>query len=163
GRHGTAVRKLNGMLARRPDSDEALYLLGACEMARGRGPAADKAWSQVPPSSRFVARAIQGRLRLQMERGRLAEAEQIGQASVGDLRIESSSLHILLGPIYCHQGRLEEALRLIESRWDDLNRAGEGDSEEAINLVRAHVGLRQSPVSIEAIRATLDQAGRLAP
>src|SRR5262249_14340923 len=84
-------------------------------------------------------------------------------ASVVDPRIESSSLHILLGPIYCHQGRLEEALRLIEARWDALNRAGEGDSEEAINLVRAHVGLRQSPVSIGAIRATLDRAGRLAP
>jgi tetratricopeptide (TPR) repeat protein len=52
---------------------------------------------------------------------------------------------------------------LIEARWDALDRAGEGDSPEAINLVRTHIGLRQSPVSIAVIRSTFDQAGRLAP
>ncbi len=163
GRHGTATRKLVALLARWPDSDEALYLLGACERERRRIEAADQAWGRVPPGSPFAARAIQGRLQLQMERGRQADAERIVQAALEDPRIESSGLPILLGPLYCYQGRLEEALRLIEARWDDLDRAGEGDSGEAINLVRAHIGLQQTPVSIAVIRSTLDQAGRLAP
>jgi predicted Zn-dependent protease len=163
GRHGTAVRKLVALLDRRPDSEEALYLLGACESGRRRIQAADQAWVRVPPGSPFAERAIQGRLQLRMERGRLAEAEQIVQAALADPRIDSSGLPILLGPLYCYQGRLDEALRLIEARWEDLDRVGEGDSGEAINLVRAHIGLQQSPVSIAVIRSTLDQAGRLAP
>src|SRR3954470_22511382 len=73
GRHGTAARKLIALLARQPDSDEALYLLGTCEMARGRTEAADTAWARVPPDSPFAPRAILGRMQLQMERGRLAD------------------------------------------------------------------------------------------
>ena len=102
------------LLAWQPDSDEALYLLGTCEMARGRAEAAAEAWARVPPGSPFAPRAILGRMQLQMERGRLAEAEQIIKRRTGRSRIDGSSLPILLGPIYCQQGRLEETLRLIE-------------------------------------------------
>jgi thioredoxin-like negative regulator of GroEL len=163
GRHGTAARKLNAILARRPESDEALYLLGACEKARGQTEPADRAWSHIPAGSAFADRAIQARVQLRLERGQMAEAEQIVQNALSDPRNDSSGLTIVLGPVFCHQGRLEETLRLIEARWDALDRAGEGDSEEAIKLVRTHVGLRQSPVPIEAIRATLDRAGELTP
>src|SRR5207248_2545651 len=137
GRHGTAARKLIALLARQPDSDEALYLLGTCEMARGRTEAADTAWARVPPDSPFAPRAILGRMQLQMERGRLADAEQIIRDALDDPRIDRSSLPILLGPVYSQQGRLEETLRLVEARWEALNQAGEGASEKAINLVRA--------------------------
>ena len=160
---GLAARKLIALLAWQPDSDEALYLLGTCEMARGRTEAAAEAWARVPPGSSFAPRAILGSMQLEMERGRLAEAEQIIKHALDDPRIDGSSLPILLGPVYCQQGRLEETLRLIEARWDALNQAGEGASEPAINLVRAHIELRRSPVPIEVIRAALDQAARMAP
>jgi enediyne biosynthesis protein E4 len=163
GRHGTAARKLISLLARQPDWDEALYLLGTCEMARGRTQAAFEAWLQVRPGSPLAPQAIQGSVRIEMERGRLAEAEQIIRKALDDPQIDRSSLPILLGLVYCQQGRLEESLRVIESRWEALNQAGEGTSEPAIKLVRAHVDLRRSPVPTEALGSALDQAGQMAP
>jgi predicted Zn-dependent protease len=162
GRYGTAGRKLTELLAWKPDSAEALYLLGTCEMARGRADAAAEAWIKVAPDSRFAPMAILGRVQLAMERGRLAEAENIIREALADPRVDGSSLPILLGPIYCQQGRLDETLRLIETRWDALNRSGEGATEPAIDLVRAHIDLRLAPVPVDVIRAALDQAGRLA-
>jgi enediyne biosynthesis protein E4 len=162
GRHGTAARKLIALLARQPDSDEALYLLGACEMAQGRTEKADKAWARVPPDSQFAPRAILGRMQLRAERGRFAETEQIIRDALDDSRIDGSSLPLSLGPVWCLQGRLEETLRLIEASWDVLNQAGEGDSEPAINLVRGHIELRRSPIPVEMVRSSLDQAVQLA-
>src|SRR5947208_8681189 len=68
GRYGTAGRKLTELLTWRPDSAEALYLLGTCEMARGRAEAAAEAWTRVAPDSRFAPMAIFGRMQLAMER-----------------------------------------------------------------------------------------------
>src|SRR5271157_4794795 len=74
GRYGTAARNLVALLARHPDSDDAHYLLGTCEMARGRTQAAEAAWARVKPGSRFAPSAILGSIQVQMELGRLAEA-----------------------------------------------------------------------------------------
>jgi enediyne biosynthesis protein E4 len=163
GLHGAAARKLTSLLTRLPDSDEANYLLGACEMGRGRTEAADKAWARVPPDSHLAARAILGRIQLRAERGRFAETEQIIRTALDDPRIDGSSLPLSLGPVWCLQGRLEETLRLIEARWNALNQASEGDSEPAINLVRGHIELRLNPIPIEIVRSNLDQAARSYP
>jgi enediyne biosynthesis protein E4 len=163
GLHALAARNLIAVLADNPDSDEAHFLLGNCEAARGRSQAATSAWSHVRPDSRFAPQAILGNMQIEMERGRLGEAERIITDALADPRIDSSSLPILLGPVYCQQGRVEETLKLIEVRWEALRQAGEGDSEPAVNLVRAHVELRQNPVPVDTIRFTLDQAERLAP
>ena len=163
GRYGTAARKLNAFLAGHPRADEANYLLGNCEMARGKTQAADAAWARVDPSSRFAPLAILGRMQVQMEFGRLSAAEKIIRKALDDPRVDRSSLPILLGPIYCQQGRLEETLRLIETRWDALFRAGEGATEPAIQLIRAHIDLPRSPIPIEVIRTVLDEAARRDP
>jgi tetratricopeptide (TPR) repeat protein len=163
GRHASAGRKLVSLMDWQPNSDEALFLLGTCEMARRRTKAAAEAWSRVPPDSRFAPQAILGAMQIEMDRGQFAEAEEIVRHALDDPRIDGSSLPILLGPVYCQQGRGEETLRLIESRWKALDQAGEGSSEPAINLVRAHIDLRLSPVPSEVIRSALDLAGRLAP
>jgi len=163
GRHGTAGRKLTAFLAGKPDSDEANYLLGTCEMARGKTQAADAAWARVSRGSRFAPSAILGSLNIQMELGRLSAAEQLIKDALDDPRVDGSSLPILLGPIYCQQGRLEETLRLIEARWDALYRKDEGATEPAINLIRAHIELRRSPIPIEVTRGVLDEAARRAP
>jgi enediyne biosynthesis protein E4 len=163
GLHAVAARKLAALLTRLPDSDQANYLLGTCEMTRGRTEAADKAWARVPPDSPLAARAILGRMQLRAERGQFAETEQIIQSALDDSRIDGSSLPLSLGPVWCLQGRLEETLRLIEARWEALKRAGQGDSEPAINLVWGHIELRRNPIPVEMVRANLDQAARSYP
>ncbi len=161
GRNATAVRTLKAYLTAEPGSDEAAYLLGASQMALGRPDAADEAWAHVPPRSRFAARAILGRMQVRLGRGRPAEAEQLVGDALADPRIDGSGLPILLGPILCQQGRLDEALQIIEARWNRMEETGQGASEPAIELVRLHIELRRRPVPIEDARSVLDQAGRL--
>jgi predicted Zn-dependent protease len=102
-------------------------------------------------------------VKLEMEVGRLAEAERMIRDAMEHPRTDGPGLSILLGPVYLPQGRLVETLRLIESRWDALNHAGEGASEPAINLVRAHIDIRQGPGEIEVIRGALDRGARMEP
>ncbi len=163
GRNGLAARDLVALLSWKPNSDEARYLLGVCEASRQRTREADEAWSRIPPGSEFAPRAILGRMQLQMDRGRLAEAEQIIRDALDDPRIDGSSLPILLGPIYCQQGRVEETLGLIETRWEVLNQADAGATEPAIDLIRAHIDLCLNPIPLEAIRTAIDHAAQLAP
>jgi tetratricopeptide (TPR) repeat protein len=61
------------------------------------------------------------------------------------------------------QGRIEEAQRLVEQRWAHLQETGEGASELAINLARLHAEVEWQPSPVEAVRASLDQAAKLAP
>jgi len=159
GRHGHAARKVAMLLAWKPDSDEATYLLGVCEKARGQAQAAFRAWERVSPGSPFSARAIQGRMELLIERGRLADAETLIIQAMSDPRGDGSRLGLFLGLVYSLQGRVEERERVIEACWDRLNEAGEGASERAILLVRLHI---QTP-PIEEVRAFLDQVARSAP
>jgi thioredoxin-like negative regulator of GroEL len=163
GHNVIAARDLEALLTWRPDSDEARYLLGTCEMARGRILEADRAFAGVPPDSHFAPQAILGRLQLQLEQGRLSAAEEIVQEALNDPRVNRSGLPLLLGPVYSQQGRLEETLRLLEVSWEALNQEGKGSSEQAINLIRAHHDLRTTPVPVEVIRTALDQAASLDP
>jgi enediyne biosynthesis protein E4 len=163
GLHATAARNLTVILAGNPDSGEAAYLLGTCELASGRPEAALESWARVPPDSRFAASAFQGRIRTQIERGQLAKAEQIFTDALVDPRTHRLGLPILLGPVYCLQGRLEEALRLIEAQWNHLNEAGLGASEKAVVLVRLHIDFQRTTPSIEAIRSDLENAAQIAP
>ncbi|QEH32841.1 hypothetical protein OJF2_13250 [Aquisphaera giovannonii] len=163
GRFALAANKLTALVTWKPGSDEAWYLLGTCEAARGRDEAAEAAWSHIAPGSPFAPRAIQGRLQIEAGAGRLARAEDLVLRALADPRIDGASLPILLSPIYCQEGRLEETLGLLEARWKALDAKGEGASEAAVNLVRAHAGLRLNPVPRQAIRDAMDQAAALAP
>ena len=125
GLHSLAVRELSDFLVHYPDSHEAAYWLGACEKTRGRPQAAIDAWARVPTSSTFWPRSAEGRVALEIERGRVADAEQLIKDLKAGSHGDESDASILLGPIYCQQGRLEEAKQLIEARWDQLNKAGE--------------------------------------
>ncbi len=163
GLNGQAVRNLTALLAWKPDSDEALYLLGTCEMARRRHQAAAAAWARVSPRSPFARQAMVGRVQAQLDLGRLADAEQMIRDALDDPRVAGVNLRLLLGTVYLPQGRLEETLRLIEAGWDAMNQKGEAASESGIKLVRAHIDLRLSPGEIEVGRANLEWAGRTSP
>lgn len=159
GRNSHAARKLVALSAWKPDSDEAAYLLGVCEKARGQTQAAFGAWDRVSPGSSFSAQAIQGRMQLLIERGRLADAEKLIIRAMADPRDDASKLGPFLGLVYSLQDRIEDRQRVIEACWDRLNKAGEGASERATLLVRLHI---QTPTT-EETRSFLDQAARSAP
>src|SRR5262249_12641501 len=155
GRHAVAARNLAALLAWEPDSDEAAYLLGLCEKARGRGDAASEAWARIPPGSRFAAPAVLGRATLLVDQGRFAAAERLlGQASE-DPRVDAFDLRRFLAPLFWHEGRLEEAVRLIEANWEELSRSGRGGSDTAIELVRLHIAVSLGMASAEAVQTFL--------
>src|SRR5262249_4640019 len=101
GRYASACRGLDKLLAWRADPNgEFAYLLGSCELARGRNPAAGEAWARVLPGSAFSERAIQGRMRLFLDRGRFAAAEQLIDDAARDPRNDRSALRVLLAPMF---------------------------------------------------------------
>jgi predicted Zn-dependent protease len=163
GRYAVAARDLSTLLARKLDSDRTAYLLGVCEKARGRAREADTAWAQILPDSPFNGRAVLGRMDLLVEQGRLADAEHLIQSAADSRGPDGSALRMLLIPTLVQEGREDEAKRLIEARWRNLAANGEGASEQAINLARLHMELRWNVPPVDAVRAYLDQAGRLAP
>ena len=163
GKFGLAARDLDRLLARKPGSDEALYVLGICEQARGRNQAADDAWARVAPGCAFTQRAILARLRLYHDTGRLAAAEKMIIDAANDPRNDGTDLLVLLVPIYSRIGRSDDAERLIEDRWEHLYKKGEATPEQSIKLVRVNMDLTWKAPSLEALRVYLDQVGRAAP
>ena len=84
-------------------------------------------------------------------------------AAARDSRHDVTALLVLLVPIYAELGCTEEALRLIEQRWERLNARGEGVLEPAVKLLRQHIELTLRPAPIEARLASLIRAALLAP
>jgi hypothetical protein len=151
GRYAIACRKLDQLLSWSADPKGGIvYLLGSCELARGRPKAAGEAWARVVPGTAFSDRAIRGRARLLRDSGQLAAAEQLILNVARDPRNDRTAVLELLVSIYGDQGRVEEAERIIEDRWDHLNSLGEGALEPAIKLVRQHVELTRKRTSVKA-------------
>ncbi len=158
GRFGTAARSLTQLLVQEPDSGEVALLLARCEQECGRREAAAKALARVTPGSVFSHRAILARMRLAHDKGQLARAEQIVNTAAEDPRNDKSHTRFLLVPIYSQLGRIDEAERLIEERWEHLNETGEGASESAIDLVRMHIELTLKPNPVKDVRTYLGEA-----
>ena len=163
GRHGAAARNLAALLAWDPGSDEAAYLLGLCERARGRLEAVAAAWDRIPPHSPFAVPATLARAVLESDRGRLAVAEQVLNQAFLHPRLDALDLRRLCASLYWHEGRFEEARRLIEANWEDLDRAGRGGSEQAIELVRFRIALSLGNSSVETVRSFLERTAQLSP
>jgi thioredoxin-like negative regulator of GroEL len=163
GRYAAAARDLSALLDWRADSDEALYLLGVCQKALGRARQADAAWARIPQGAPASSRAVTARMDLLIEQGRLTDAENLIEREAEARGADGSALRMLLIPVLVLEGRDRQAGRLIESRWRILDAKGEGASEQAINLARLHIELRWNTPPADAVRAYLDQVGRLAP
>jgi len=159
GRHATAARSLAELLAWEPSSDEAIYLFGVCENARGRPAAAEAAWARIRPGSAFAAPAMQARATLLVNQGRLADAEKLIDQALKDTRVDGFDLRQFLAPLYRIEGRIEDALRLIEANWVLLNRSGRGGSRQAIELLGLHVAQSTETASAESVRAFLERIG----
>jgi enediyne biosynthesis protein E4 len=164
GRYANACRDLEALLSRASDPNgRILYLLGSCELARGRNRAAGEAWARVVPGCAFAQKALEGRFHLFEESGRWADAERFASEAALDPRTDGTGLLVLLVPLYREQGRLDEAERLIEDRWEHLNASGRRAREPLSNLVREHIELTLKPTPVETSRAVLERAAQLAP
>jgi enediyne biosynthesis protein E4 len=163
GRHAVAARRLDELLAREPGSDEATYLLGLCEKARGRIEAAAAAWARIPPDSPFAAPAILARAVLESDRGRLAEAERVLAQALSDPRINGFDLRRLYASLCWHEGRLDEARRSIEANWKALDRTIPSNAERAIELTQFHIALSLGSSSVEGVRDFFERTARLDP
>jgi tetratricopeptide (TPR) repeat protein len=102
-------------------------------------------------------------MRLLQESGQFADAERLINAAASDRRNDRTALMVMLVPALSGLGRLDEARRLVEDRWEHLNAIGEGSLEPAINQVRLHVDLTTKPTAIESLRNLINQASRRAP
>ena len=159
GRHGTAARNLAEVLALEPGSDEAMYLLGVCENARGRAAAAEAVWARIQPGSAFAVQAILARATLLVDQGRLADAERLIDQAMRDPRVDGFDLRRFLAPLCRSEGRIEDALRLLEANWGMLNRAGRGGSRQAIELLGLHIAQSMEAPPTESIHAFLERVG----
>jgi enediyne biosynthesis protein E4 len=102
-------------------------------------------------------------MQLQIERGRLADAEHLVKQAMKDRRLDHFGLRTLLVPEYVKQGRFAEAERLIEEWWGILEDAGGGTWEQAISLAQLHMEILWKVEPADTIRAYFDQAARMAP
>ena len=164
GQYAIACRNLENLLSWRADpTGEIAYLLGSCELSRGRKQAAGKAWARVAPGSAFTERAIEGRMNVLLGSGQLAAAERLVIDAALDSRNDRTALLVLLVPTYSDQGRMDEAGRLIEDRWEYLNARGEGALEPGIKLVLEHIELSFMAKPVGTVRDFLERASQLAP
>ena len=100
GRYAIACRNLNKLLSWKADPNGGiLYLLGSCELARGRNLAASEAWQRVVPGSAFSERAIRGRMRLLQDTGQFSAAEQLIIDASEDRRNDRTALLVELVPM----------------------------------------------------------------
>jgi enediyne biosynthesis protein E4 len=164
GHYATACRDLEQLLTWKTDANGGIvYLLGSCELARGRDEAAAAAWARVAPGSAFAERALRGRLRLLIESGRLAPAEELISGAARDRRNDRTAVLALVAMLFRSQDRVDEATRLVEDRWEHLNQSGEGALEPAIKLLLDHIEWTRTPTPVAVIRALIEPAARLAP
>jgi thioredoxin-like negative regulator of GroEL len=164
GRYAAACRKIEALLAKQADAHGRFrYLLGWCELARGHIEETEKVWASVTPGTEFTERAILGRMQLLQENGRLAEAEQLVREAAQDPRNHPTPLLVGLVPILMDLGRREEARDALEDQWDYLDSLEQGALDPAIKLLLRHVDVTTEGPAIEAMRASLEKAAKLAP
>ena len=162
GRYAIACRNLNKLLSWKADPNGGIvYLLGSCELARGRNQAAGEAWARVVPGSAFSETSDPG-----------ADASAPGIRATRRRPSGSSTtpplIPAMIGrPCSCCSCRSSASRAAsmkpsssIEDRWEHLNAPGEGALEPAIKLVRQHIDLTLKAAPVETIRAFLDQAAQ---
>ena len=114
------------------------------------------------PGSELSHKAILARMRLFHDQGQFAAAEQlISEAALRPAQ-RRAHLQVLLVPIFSQLGRLNEAERLLEAWWDELNRQGEGASERAIDQARMHIELEFKPNPVRTPSAAISTRRMLA-
>ena len=154
GRYGKARDRLKELLERRPEWDEAWYNLGVCEQTRDRTELALAALAKVSPGSDWAGWSAVRRSRLEMDRGRFAEAEKllVRAAGIPGTHVAEARWGMVL--LLRQQGRFDEARRWLEVGFDLMS--------SSVETLQRLYKLDVDPFPIEGIRVLLDRAGRQA-
>ncbi len=149
GRFVAAKKRLDDLLPARLGDGEAEYLLGVCEMKRGRLAAAATVLERVPVSSSFGGRAAVQRALAVMGIGRLARAEEILESARTRAR-GTDALQLLhaLGVLYELEGRSDDYRKSLFDLWPYA------ESPEA--LIRTIAQLNTAPLQLGTLRQALE-------
>ena len=114
------------------------------------------AWAHVPLGSRWGSNAAEARARLLIHgQGRFADAEAFLTVALAGLGPRGAELRSLYTQLFYWEGRLDEIRRLRQEAWNT-------SSDKAGDL-RALWLIDSSVLTMEPVRATVEQAARTAP
>ena len=142
--------------------DEFDYRLGLCEGYLGHDEAALAAWGRLPPKSTFAEAAALNSAAVEMNRGHSSAAEMILQAARRPGR-QVVTVGQVLARLLWEQGRSHDRRAVIESGWRFASQPGWPRPEEALQLLRDHMGVDFESLAVDAFRTLLDRAGEQAP
>ncbi|MFI5457798.1 MAG: FG-GAP-like repeat-containing protein [Isosphaerales bacterium] len=155
GRYATAQSRLVALVARRPGWDEAVYNLGVCEQARDHDKLAIEAFERVSPDSPWAGWSDVRRSRLEMDRGRFAECENllVHAAAIPGPHVAEGRWGLVL--LLRLEGRFDEARRWLQDGFDAMT--------SPVETLRRLYKLDVDPFPIEGVRRALERAGKQAP
>jgi tetratricopeptide (TPR) repeat protein len=163
GRYGAARQRLVGLSTRWMGPDEVDYRLGLCEGSLGRDAAALEAWGRLPTRSAFAEAAALNSAAVEMNRGRFAAAEPILAGALARPGRQVLSVVQVLSRLLWQEGRTDERRAVLEAGWRHASRPDWPRPEEALGLLRDHIGVDLQSRPVDALRTILDGAGRQAP
>jgi tetratricopeptide (TPR) repeat protein len=138
GNYARSRERLARLAERFRGRGDILFPLGESELACGRAERAELAWSQVPKGSPLAAAAAVRRAQLALEAGQFAEAEKILRDALDESGPESGGVRHLLLSILGLEGRLDEAMALVEDRW---RKTAPARRDELTALLHEHLAL----------------------
>src|SRR5262249_54752011 len=150
-----ARNRLARLAERWPDEAEVALELGRCELARGRPQEALAVWARASGRSHLAGRVALERADLTIRLGRVTQAGRILTPAPDRPAPEPADLPHLLLSLLCHEGRFDEARRLIETEWDDLGRSRPESRDIRLTLLREHIGLDFETLPLEGSLAQI--------
>ncbi len=129
----------------------------------GHDEAALEAWGRLPPSSPFAEAAALNSSAVELNRGRFSAAEPILVGALARPGRQVVTVGQVLNRLFWQEGRIDERRAVIESGWRHASQAGWPRPEEALGLLRDHIGVDLDSPAVDAFRILLDRAGRQAP
>ncbi len=163
GRYAIACRELEKLLSWKSDPKGGIvYLLGSCELARGRPAAAGEAGAG---RSRFRLRgASDSRTHASLARFRTNCAPNSSSSSPPAI---AAMIRRHFACCSCRSTASSAASmrqNVSSNSGGNISRAiGEGSLEPAIKLLRLHIELTEKAMPVEEVRASIDAAARNAP
>ncbi|MDR3622935.1 MAG: FG-GAP-like repeat-containing protein [Paludisphaera borealis] len=151
GRLSAAREQLTRLVERWTNDGEVPFLLGECELARGRRDEALAALAQIPSASPYFPRAADLRATHLLNSGRYAQAEEaLTQARAVAPEAERYPLERTMTRLYRFEGRFDEVRELLRASW--------GRGPEPAAVLKELWLLDYSSMPIEAWRAALGKA-----
>ncbi|WP_422927928.1 FG-GAP-like repeat-containing protein [Singulisphaera sp. PoT] len=147
---GLARQRLAELARSWPSNGEVLFQLGICEDATGRRENAVAAWSKVPRSSSFFARAVALRAEAYLDAGKYNEAEPILEEAYRETDLDLGEIRRVLLRLYRYEGRTADVRKLVRESWPS--------SPDPIAVLKELWLIDNTPVPAEALATVLAKA-----